>query len=205
MNEKTVIMSRKQAIAAGIKKFYNGKPCVNGHLAMRYTQSGSCEHCINPPRSEAAKAHDEKRRAERRELLLTQSMSFNYCVVFSPAALIPKVREFAISLGTMTAPGIQDDFIFPMQQARKPRGGGGDYKFRVHYALLDTFQKTVAAMVAEFQQVKDDFVPTEYAPDGRPRMNAPVPKAIEAPPSEEARARAHAGLVAFFKGGDNAN
>lgn len=42
------ILSRKDAISAGEKKYFTGIPCKNGHLAERYTQSSSCESCVHP-------------------------------------------------------------------------------------------------------------------------------------------------------------
>lgn len=40
------IIFRKDAIAQGLSKYFTGKPCSNGHLAERYTTSGTCEGCI---------------------------------------------------------------------------------------------------------------------------------------------------------------
>ncbi len=39
-------MTRKEAISRGMKKYFTGKPCKNGHLAQRFVQSGTCEECI---------------------------------------------------------------------------------------------------------------------------------------------------------------
>lgn len=39
------ITSRKQAIAAGAKHFYTGRPCKNGHLDLRFTSDGKCVSC----------------------------------------------------------------------------------------------------------------------------------------------------------------
>lgn len=39
--------SRKEAQLNGENTFYTGKPCSNGHLDYRYTQSGACRSCIN--------------------------------------------------------------------------------------------------------------------------------------------------------------
>jgi hypothetical protein len=41
------ILNRKAAIAAGLSKYFTGKPCKNGHISPRYTASGTCETCIN--------------------------------------------------------------------------------------------------------------------------------------------------------------
>jgi hypothetical protein len=42
----TEIISRKAAHAAGLKRFYTGKPCIQGHLGERYTSSGNCIECV---------------------------------------------------------------------------------------------------------------------------------------------------------------
>lgn len=39
-------MERKSAIAEETLTYYTGRPCVNGHMALRYTGSGSCSQCI---------------------------------------------------------------------------------------------------------------------------------------------------------------
>ena len=41
------IITRKEAKLAGLNKYFTGERCVNGHLAERYTASGSCSECIN--------------------------------------------------------------------------------------------------------------------------------------------------------------
>lgn len=40
------IETRAAAAAAGRTQYFTGKPCKNGHLAARYTQSGTCSTCI---------------------------------------------------------------------------------------------------------------------------------------------------------------
>lgn len=39
--------SRKQAVEAGESKYFTGKPCRNGHVSFRYTQSGTCVDCVS--------------------------------------------------------------------------------------------------------------------------------------------------------------
>jgi hypothetical protein len=41
---------RQLAKTAGLKTYQTGKPCRNGHIAPRYTQSGACALCVNPPK-----------------------------------------------------------------------------------------------------------------------------------------------------------
>lgn len=42
-----VIIDREAACAAGLLKFYTGKPCVRGHLSQRYVSTGGCCSCLN--------------------------------------------------------------------------------------------------------------------------------------------------------------
>ena len=39
------IISRKDAIAKGMNRYFTGKPCKHGHISERYTQAGNCDSC----------------------------------------------------------------------------------------------------------------------------------------------------------------
>ena len=39
------IITRKEAIAHGLKRYFTGKPCKHGHVADRYSSTGHCECC----------------------------------------------------------------------------------------------------------------------------------------------------------------
>ena len=41
------ITSRAQAKAAGLKTYFTGNPCPQGHIANRKTKSGTCVECCN--------------------------------------------------------------------------------------------------------------------------------------------------------------
>lgn len=59
------IMTRKEAKSLGLKTYATGKPCINGHVAYRYTQSGSCSSCVVAANS--VTTHDTPQRVERNE------------------------------------------------------------------------------------------------------------------------------------------
>lgn len=40
------IIKRKNASIEGLKFFYSGKPCKNGHDSKRYTSTGGCVMCL---------------------------------------------------------------------------------------------------------------------------------------------------------------
>lgn len=39
------IITRQEAIARGLTKYYNGKPCKRGHDCERYTLTSNCAQC----------------------------------------------------------------------------------------------------------------------------------------------------------------
>lgn len=41
-----VVISRKAAHVAGLKRFFTGEPCVHGHVSERYVSSGNCIECV---------------------------------------------------------------------------------------------------------------------------------------------------------------
>lgn len=39
------VTTRKEAMTLGLTKYFTGKPCVNGHVAERYTCNKTCVVC----------------------------------------------------------------------------------------------------------------------------------------------------------------
>jgi hypothetical protein len=44
------ILSRQAAIESNSVRYFTGEPCVNGHVAQRYTTNGGCLECVRPVR-----------------------------------------------------------------------------------------------------------------------------------------------------------
>jgi hypothetical protein len=40
-----VVLSRQEAAASGLSRFYTGRKCENGHMAQRYVTNGQCVKC----------------------------------------------------------------------------------------------------------------------------------------------------------------
>jgi hypothetical protein len=55
---KAVIL-RKDAIRLGLKRYFTGKPCCNGHIAERQTSNRGCVVCIPMRDAPYRKAHPE--------------------------------------------------------------------------------------------------------------------------------------------------
>jgi 5-methylcytosine-specific restriction endonuclease McrA len=49
-------VTRQEAKAAGLLRYFSGKPCINGHLAERWTSSGSCYECTKERNPKVVKA-----------------------------------------------------------------------------------------------------------------------------------------------------
>jgi hypothetical protein len=62
------VISRDAAYSAGLARFFTGDVCLHGHLAERYTVSGSCVECHSIRRREF--------RAKNRELVIAQRREY---------------------------------------------------------------------------------------------------------------------------------
>lgn len=58
------IVSRKEAVEQGLRYYYTGVPCKNGHLQVRLT-TGGCKDCVNAARVQRDKVNVESIRAYR--------------------------------------------------------------------------------------------------------------------------------------------
>jgi len=59
----TALLPRQSAIAAGLKRYFTGKPCPHGHIAERRVSSFACLRC----ETKWQKENVERRRAIRRK------------------------------------------------------------------------------------------------------------------------------------------
>jgi hypothetical protein len=61
------IISRDEARARGLKRFFTGRPCKRGHIAERYVGSRGCVECDRAHALEWRVANVEKARERSRE------------------------------------------------------------------------------------------------------------------------------------------
>jgi hypothetical protein len=61
------IISRAEARAQGLKQYFTGKPCTNGHVAPRRTNNKDCVECCRARSRRNAKRYGERRREYRRK------------------------------------------------------------------------------------------------------------------------------------------
>ena len=60
------IVTRAEAKAKGLARYFTGKPCKNGHIVERITANGTCRVCSNALSEAAHRKSPEKPRAARK-------------------------------------------------------------------------------------------------------------------------------------------
>lgn len=66
------LVSRKAAMAAGIKRYYTGEPCKNGHIAERSTANFGCLTCTSEKRKKHYHINIAREREKSRILASTE-------------------------------------------------------------------------------------------------------------------------------------
>lgn len=61
------VVTRADAKAAGLKRYWNAKPCPKGHVAERFTSSGTCAVCVYAVSATYREASPEKAKAATRK------------------------------------------------------------------------------------------------------------------------------------------
>lgn len=54
------MMLRKEALIAGLPRYFTGKPCKNGHIAERYTGNKTCCECANATANKSKSKNKDK-------------------------------------------------------------------------------------------------------------------------------------------------
>lgn len=62
------VVTRQEAQAAGVTRYYTGKPCIRGHVAMRLTSNGRCIECHRQKDKDRRNGVNTKRTAVVEEL-----------------------------------------------------------------------------------------------------------------------------------------
>lgn len=57
-----IIISRAEARASGLTKYFTGRPCKAGHLEPRYVSNGHCPSCVSQQSSEWSRNNREAKR-----------------------------------------------------------------------------------------------------------------------------------------------
>lgn len=60
------IISRKEAVVQGLKRYFTGKPCTRGHIDEKYVSGDGCVVCSREKAAKSRKENPEKHQAIRK-------------------------------------------------------------------------------------------------------------------------------------------
>lgn len=144
------IINRADAMAIGIGKYYTGEPCRNGHVAPRYTQSGTCCQCLRgsvplasedfPPAALAAISayRDERRQRDHAVSMLAEIK------VWAHVADIDVIRDTAVACCIGAYPNLTADDVTVRVGATAIDGIFGQYRLKVPAEYIMTVRQLSA-------------------------------------------------------------
>ena len=60
------IVTRQEALSQGLKFYFTGKPCKQGHVNLRYTSGASCKACTDARALKSYRDNIEEGKKKRR-------------------------------------------------------------------------------------------------------------------------------------------
>jgi hypothetical protein len=101
------IINRAEAKRRDLNRYYTGEPCKNGHIAYRYTQSGTCFACIRAAGSATYDADRPVRNEALSQLVQAKFRLFRDDVeLFTSAAYAFAVMRFPVLRKVDVYPGL---------------------------------------------------------------------------------------------------
>lgn len=111
--------SRKEAKRIGSIKYFTGEPCKHGHIAARYTDSGTCQECLTKkPAPSVAVAQDQ-------QILVPTKIRVS-------AENYKRVLDLAIDLTRIRYPSVRDRQIESKPGGKDAQGGLLLYTLNLH-------------------------------------------------------------------------
>lgn len=98
-------MERKEAAAAGLKKYNTGRPCKHGHTADRYVDSGACSDCLK--NMVAIKYANS---SEQRELIATRTKQI---YLFTKLSGLPAIKMLVDGMVSARMPDVAAEAVNP--------------------------------------------------------------------------------------------
>ena len=121
-------MERKEAAAAGLKKYNTGRPCKHGHMADRYVDSGACSACLKN-----MVAINYASSAEQRELIASRTKQI---YLFTKLSGLPAIKMLVDSLVAARLPTVDPSAVNPTPYWQK-QVSRETYQIKVRVPLED--------------------------------------------------------------------
>lgn len=165
------ILSRAEARERLQSTYFTGQPCKHGHVAKRYTQSGTCSECINGDRNKKSDPMAAAKRDAKADLVKVRIRAFDE----DRDAL----ASSAWALVVMRYPMLQLGDVDPRHLAQDKAGGTGLYAFYCHSEDVPQLRAIADGMLKAH---KADVVAVRRAAFGPAADGKPVPDQAAAEP-----------------------
>jgi hypothetical protein len=143
-------MERSEALALGLTKYNTGRACRNGHYADRYTDSGSCQECVNGKPSVRVVLSPEYA-AQAAQLVEVKLRAY--------ASDLPVLRDTVIGMTQVRFPLLGAASFMPSTKPTSAEAGTALYRFMVHAEEIEFFRE-VALSLRSMHTVDFSHLPT---------------------------------------------
>lgn len=129
------IISKKDAEAAGLKKYFTGKACKHGHITYRYVQSSTCAACVGVAVAVTKSPDAGAIRAEAQavgEVRLKALKQLTEENIRAATVDLPQLKELVGVTVTARFPMLTEDDAYPNKAPTDRTAGTALFRFRVH-------------------------------------------------------------------------
>lgn len=135
------ILSRPEARQRGLKTYFTGKPCKNGHNSYRYTQSGTCAQCVKNANGTMSDPASDARKEAKALLVQVRVRAFDDDR--------DNIAAAAWALAVMRFPILTQADVDPRLLPGDRTAGTGLYAFYCHEADVGTLRAIAAAAISQ--------------------------------------------------------
>ena len=164
------ILSRAEAKEQQKATYFTGQACKNGHVAYRYTQSGTCSACINGGRNKIVDPMVTARRDVKAQLVKVSLRAFE--------SDRDNLAAAAWALAVMRYPVLTQGDVDPRLLPKDKAGGTALYSFYCPNEDLPQLREIAAGMLKAH---KADVVAVRRAAFGPAADGRPVPDQVGEP------------------------
>ena len=133
------ILTRPEAREKGLKIYYTGKPCRNGHDSYRYTQSGTCAQCVKNANGTMSDPALDARKEAKALLVQVRVRAFDDDR--------DNIAAAAWALAVLRFPILTQGDVDPRLLPGDRTAGTGLYAFYCHEADVGTLRAIAAAAI----------------------------------------------------------
>lgn len=151
------IISRSEAIKRGLPQYFTNLPCRNGHIAYRYTRSGSCSGCVAASNGPIEEIKQRKEvRAKLSEMVSFRARCFPEDLAYFRSIVLAAVQA--------REPGAQLADVWHSQTGKLHACGTSVFTFHCFAADAEMLQATAIEIFNQRNNKIPFKIPAPYKP-----------------------------------------